>query len=429
MPRSWPTKLGALVLLGLMPALSASAALTPREIYKTKGKAVVLVFATDGSAQGSAGTGSIISEDGEVITNAHVVAKEGRTYKKVFVYLKPDKLRGSMKYDLSQRLNATVVDLDPNLDLALLKIVDPPEGLPKIDFVDPDAVEVGEPVVAIGHPETGGLWTLTSGTISAVVADFQGIEGKDVFQTDASVNRGNSGGPLLNAYGQMVGINTSISRRAADGLAITDINFSLKSSVAVEWLGRRKLLTLAYVQPVEPVEPTGDGKTGGTAVAMADTPKNADDGHASSSASGAPAKGYQVDGGDGKTKIVVVPPKKGQDVSEDPEWLAAVTQGGNTANVSRNASGMGEGTKAGKTGKTGHGKVKDTSSASKSGKVKPKLLTKARPYKLDPFVRDRVREIKAMERMMDDMAKDLENRRGGKKTRGSRPKADGMGLW
>ncbi|MEM7674894.1 MAG: serine protease, partial [Myxococcota bacterium] len=213
--------------------------MSPRQIYKRHAKSVVLVFATDGSAQGSAGTGSIISTDGQIITNAHVVMKNGRPYRRLFVYTKPKKLTGSMNRDLKHRHEVILLDSDPKLDLALLRMKKPPSDLQPIEFADPENVEIGEPVVAVGMPETGGLWTLTTGSISSVIANFNSVRGKDVFQTEASVNRGNSGGPLLNVFGQMVGINTSISRRAADGLAITDINFSLKSSVAVDWLKRR----------------------------------------------------------------------------------------------------------------------------------------------------------------------------------------------
>jgi serine protease Do len=376
----------AMLMLGVGLMLHGPASanpLTPRQIYKQYGKAVVLVFGTDGSAQGSAGTGSIIAKDGQIITNAHVVLKDGRPFKKVFVYLKPDKLTGSMKDDLQHRFKANVIEVDEKLDLALLRMVDPPADLMTLDFVDPDAVEIGEPVIAIGHPETGGLWTLTTGSISSVVADFQGVDGKDVFQTEASVNRGNSGGPLINAYGQMVGINTCISRRAADGLAITDINFSLKSSVAVEWLNRRRLMEVAYVKP--PVEGTP------TVVAAADPPK----------AEEKPKEKYTVDGGDGKTLVAVVEPEGKEEVAEDPEFQAAAHADQKIA-----ASGRAPKVKA------------------KPEKVRPKHLTKARPYKLDPFVAARVREIKELEKMMDDMSSEIERKTGKKKK-----KSNGMGLW
>jgi serine protease Do len=91
-------------------------------------------------------------------------------------------------------------------------------------------------VVAIGHPEQGGLWTLTTGVISAEVDNFNGVKGKHVFQTETGLNRGNSGGPLLDGGGQMIGVNTAIARVASDGLPITSISFSLKSSVAAQWL-------------------------------------------------------------------------------------------------------------------------------------------------------------------------------------------------
>ena len=345
-----------LSLLGLWAEASAAAPLTPRQIYRQYGKSVVLVFGTDGSAQGSAGTGSIISKDGQIITNAHVVTKNGKKFKKIFIYMKPDKLRGSMKYDLKHRYKAVVVDIDPKLDLALLRMIKPPADLKIIDFVDPEEVEIGEPVVAIGHPETGGLWTLTTGSVSSVVADFQGVKGKDVFQTEASVNRGNSGGPLLNAFGQMVGINTCISRKAADGLAITDINFSLKSSVAVEWLKRRRLMTLAYVKP-------GNGDTASPIVAKTKPPKPK----------------TMVKGDDRKTIIAIVEPQGNDDVAPDPEFSQAAK-----VNVSRGV---------------------------KTKKVKTKQLTRHRPYMLEPFVKDRMKEVIAeLETMMGTMKGDIKSR-------------------
>lgn len=361
-------KMGLVALLSI-PALASAEPMSPRDIYRAKAKAVVLVFATDGSAQGSAGTGSIITDDGQVITNAHVVAKNGTPYRRLFVYLKPDRLTGSTQKDLKHRFRAVLVDLDPDLDLALLRMQDPPEDLTRIDFADPMKVEIGEPVVALGHPETGGLWTLTTGTISSAVADFQGLSGKDVFQTDASVNRGNSGGPLLNAYGQMVGINTSISRLAADNLPITGINFSLQSSVAVDWMKRRQTLHLAYVEPPQEAA-VGAPPT----IAAAETPK-------------ARQKLTEKEILEGsEVQVSVVEPSKGREVAEDPEFL-------------RESAGS---TLVGRTEKR-----------------KPKQLTKSRPYRYESLVEEQMRQL---EDMMDEMRGRIETKRksrGFKKLGGS----------
>ena len=375
---------GLLVLSHIVVSSAASARpLTPREIYKQSAEGVVLVFGTDGSAQGSAGTGSIVSADGQIVTNAHVVAKKsGRPYSKLYVFLKPERLTGSTQKDLHKRYRVTLIDIDPRLDVALLRMVDPPKDLTVLEFVDPKDVSIGEPVVAIGHPETGGLWTLTTGTISSVVADFQGKKGKNVFQTDASVNRGNSGGPLLNAYGQIVGINTSISRRASDGLAITDINFSLKSSVAVEWMKRRDVLHVAYVSP-------GDPRQSEAVAAIEPEPSPA-----TLPAAAPPIK--------------VVEPEKGEEVADDPEFSAAAGRSylahrGDIAPSSGGAS----------------------TKPSITPKVTPKHLTKARPYKLDPFVEARIKEIRELESIMDDMGRRIDERRGRRKKK----KMDGHGLW
>jgi serine protease Do len=117
--------------------------------------------------------------------------------------------------------------------------------LATIEFADAGQVVVGEQVYAIGHPEQGGLWSLTAGVISAYRADYGGVAGKNLFQTDASINRGNSGGPLLDDTGHMVGINSLIARKAADGLTITDVNYSIMSDVAINWMA-----TMGYRFPV-----------------------------------------------------------------------------------------------------------------------------------------------------------------------------------
>lgn len=221
--------------------------LTPAQIYKKISPAVVLIVASTNEGSGSSGTGSIISRDGFIITNAHVILNDrlNGVHKKITIYLKPDKVTGTIKKDLIHRYRAEVIEISERLDLALLQLINVTDPLPVIDLGDPDQVNIGDNVVAIGHPEQGGLWTLTTGAISSQIENFKGIEGKDVFQTEASFNKGNSGGPLINSNGFMVGVNTSIVRKNKEGLAITDINFALKSSVVKKWMARNNY-HLAY---------------------------------------------------------------------------------------------------------------------------------------------------------------------------------------
>ncbi|MGH7254695.1 MAG: trypsin-like peptidase domain-containing protein, partial [Nitrospirales bacterium] len=82
----------------------------------------------------------------------------------------------------------------------------------------------------------GGLWTLTTGVISAEFENFRNVKGKHVFQTETGLNRGNSGGPLLDMKGEVVAINTAIARLASDGMPITAISFAVKADVARDWL-------------------------------------------------------------------------------------------------------------------------------------------------------------------------------------------------
>ena len=230
------------VLLGLMISASAAAdGFDPRKIYSETSKAVVLITGFEpGQQVMSKGTGSIISSDGFVLTNAHVILNQnkGQPFNNLRVYIKPDKISGDLRKDTSLKYRAELVRFSENLDLALLRIKSKSIGnlSPILEFSDSDLVSIGDPVIAIGHPEQGGLWTLTTGSISSHIINYGNMPGKNVFQTEASLNRGNSGGPLVNDRGHIVGVNSVISRKSKDGLAITGINFSIKSRVAVNWL-------------------------------------------------------------------------------------------------------------------------------------------------------------------------------------------------
>ena len=229
----------AFLVLGYSCQEVQAADLSPREIYEKASPAVVMVMGyPDSGKRGSGGTGSIIQSDGLVLTNAHVVIEEqtGKPFARLSVFLKPTRVTGESKSDLSRMVRAKVVAYSEPLDLALLRLESVTGPLPVVDVSESGRAMIGDRVVAIGHPEQGGLWTLTTGVISAELDNFNGVKGKQVFQTETGLNRGNSGGPLLDGEGRMIGVNTAIARVASDGLPITSISFSLKSSVATHWL-------------------------------------------------------------------------------------------------------------------------------------------------------------------------------------------------
>ncbi len=223
-------------------------ALTPRQIYQRMGPAVVLIIASDDQKTGSSlGTGSVISSDGLVLTNNHVIFNDDakRPFKECHVFLKPQRVTGESKNDLQHHFVAKVLKNDPNLDLALLKI-DDVKDLPKLEFGNSDDLIPGDTVIAIGHPEGGGFWTLTTGAIGGMANNYRGTKGKDVFQMETSLNRGNSGGPLIDARGYQVGVNSFIVRQGEGGLAITGVNFALRSSAVKKWLEDSAAVQVAY---------------------------------------------------------------------------------------------------------------------------------------------------------------------------------------
>jgi len=141
----------------------------------------------------SLGSGFIIDAAGYVVTNNHVIAEA-------------DEIKVVLNDDTE--LKAEVVGRDPKTDLALLK-VESEKSLPFVSFGDSDTVRVGDWVLAIGNPFGFGK-TVTAGIISARSRDLEAGPYDDFLQTDAPINRGNSGGPLFNLDGKVIGINTAI---------------------------------------------------------------------------------------------------------------------------------------------------------------------------------------------------------------------------
>jgi serine protease Do len=142
------------------------------------------------------GSGVLISADGEILTNYHVIANPKGGESTIQVKISDDR-----------SFKATVLGRDKELDIALIKIG--ASHLPFARLGDSDALRVGEWVVAIGNP-LGLDHTVTQGIISAKGRQISGPGLESFLQTDAAINRGNSGGPLLNLKGEVIGINTAI---------------------------------------------------------------------------------------------------------------------------------------------------------------------------------------------------------------------------
>ncbi len=204
------------------------------DVYRESSPSVVLIFGYDGNGAGSAGTGSIVTDQGLILTNNHVIQGDGarKPFPKITVYFKPEKITGNTKRDLKGGMRARVVARDASLDLALLKVDGLPGRAEVIGFGDSENVEIGSQVAAIGHPGGGGLWTLTTGTISSTRTDGK----RQIFQTDTAINPGNSGGPLLDHGGNLIGVNTYVKRVNKQGLPLEGLNYSLRSSLARRWL-------------------------------------------------------------------------------------------------------------------------------------------------------------------------------------------------
>ncbi len=197
-----------------------SGAMTIAEIYEKVNPAAVAI-STESTVRNvfgnrtpvaTAGSGFVISEDGYIVTNNHVISGASKI---------------KVTFADGKSYDARVVGRDSTTDIAVLKIE--ASGLTKVEFGDSDALKVGDPVVAIGNPLGELANTLTSGIISSQRRDIN-IDGTpmSVLQTDAAISPGNSGGPLINALGQVIGINSAKSA----GNGVEGIGFAIPSNEA-----------------------------------------------------------------------------------------------------------------------------------------------------------------------------------------------------
>jgi len=159
----------------------------------------------------SIGSGFIISADGKIVTNEHVA---GKSAKKIVVAL-----------STGEEYEAELLGSDELADLSLLKIKNPNKRLPFVEFSDSETAMVGEWAIAMGNPFglfDDGQASVTVGVVSATKRDFRPDPQDprvyiDMIQTDASINRGNSGGPLVNSNGEVIGVNTFIFTGGTSG--------------------------------------------------------------------------------------------------------------------------------------------------------------------------------------------------------------------
>ena len=205
------------------PAVAASATartvasgdtLSVAEIYRRAGGAVVEVRAASSGGSGfpsdqggqATGSGFVIDDEGHVVTNQHVV--DGADQVEVV------NAEG-------EEFDAEVVGADPSTDIALLDVEDGAD-LPVLPLGSTESLSVGDPVVAIGSP-FGLQGTVTSGIVSGLDREIQAPDGFAIdgaIQTDAALNSGNSGGPLLDAQGRVVGVNSQIESRTGGNIGI-----------------------------------------------------------------------------------------------------------------------------------------------------------------------------------------------------------------
>jgi S1-C subfamily serine protease len=208
----------------------------PRRIYLSRSAGVVTIYAIYGtdslSTQEAQGSGFVVSPKGYILTNSHVITNAGEGASRVSAAQKL-----FVEFQDGDRVRARVVGWDIYDDVGLLKVDPSDHPVAPVPLGDSARVNVGEPVAAIGSP-FGNVNSLTVGVVSATERSIESLTSRyslvDAIQTDASINHGNSGGPLFDARGRVIGINAQIRSETgnAEGVGFAVPIDSAKRSMA-----------------------------------------------------------------------------------------------------------------------------------------------------------------------------------------------------
>jgi S1-C subfamily serine protease len=185
-----------------------------REVYTRDGPGVVTVDVSSQSIGPGGGSGFVIDERGYLVTNQHVVEDADSV---------------SVRFSSGAREEAEVVGEDPSTDVAVLSVNTPEETLKPLTLGDSDSVGVGDPVIAIGNPLNVGI-SVTTGIVSGLGRPIDAPNGYTIsgaVQTDAALSSGNSGGPLLDSQGEVIGINSLSAAAPGFGTVAQGLNFAV----------------------------------------------------------------------------------------------------------------------------------------------------------------------------------------------------------
>ena len=212
------------------PTATRSASDSPEQLYRRDAHAVVVITSTHTQEVpatfftpalkervAALGSGFVVDKHGDILTNDHVV--QGG-------------IRIRVGFSSGASYPARVVGADPSSDVAVVRVKAPPAALDPLQFDNSSSVEVGDAVYAIGNP-FGLERTMTAGIVSATGRDIQAPDGLTIpnaIQTDAPINHGNSGGPLLDRFGRVIGINAEIESGTVNGNV--GIGFAIPSDTA-----------------------------------------------------------------------------------------------------------------------------------------------------------------------------------------------------
>jgi len=199
---------------------SSSTTTAAATIYKADAAGVVSITVTTGNGVGE-GSGIVLDTKGDIVTNAHVVAGAQRV---------------EVAFSDGTTVTGTVVGTNSSADLAVVRVAVAASSLHPLTLANSDSVQVGDTVYAIGSP-FGLSGTLTRGIVSAIHRDGSATSTStltNLIQTDTPINPGNSGGPLLNAQGQVIGINNSIVSPVDGNVGV---GFAIPSNQVSQLLG------------------------------------------------------------------------------------------------------------------------------------------------------------------------------------------------